>query len=244
MSSFVVTTLFVISTAMAAEPPRAPLGPTPAEQQEINRQIQNLGHSDFNIRDEAYRKLSEWSGLAYRSLLEAERKSTDAETRHRCSLLIPNARIANVHSRIEAFLADANGEFTHDLPGFERFLIATKGIPSARKTFAEMLQNPSMQKLLLIAEADRSAIPAAVVQRATELQYRPTRTMQAPPAGLIVGNAAVRPAAVQTATTGNPTNHEIWGLFFFDSLTPRVSQTRRGGVGPLTLLNQVMISYS
>lgn len=225
---------FHVATALPVDLPPAPVGPTAAETATIDQLIADLANSDFAVRDRAYRKLGEWEGKAYRQLLAAELQSADAEVRHRCGLLLPAARVADLNSRITAFLNDQKGQFAHDLPGLTRYRDITRGNPAATAYFTQILRDPGTQKLFLAAEANPADIPAAVVARSLELQQRMGRPVAVPPPGLVV-RPVTRPATV-AANAASAT--EILGMLFVDSLTPGDAQSRRTGVGPSTFLYQ------
>jgi hypothetical protein len=186
MGPFAAIFAFHVATALPVDLPPAPVGPTIAEAAAIDQLINDLGSSEFAIRDRAYRKLGEFEGKAYRLLLAAESQSADAEVRHRCGLLLPAARVADLNARIAAFLEDKSGQFAHDLPGLARYREITRGNPSATAYFAQILRDPGTQKLFLAAEANPDDIPSAVAARAVELQQRQGRTVAVPPPGLVV----------------------------------------------------------
>jgi hypothetical protein len=234
MGPFAAIFAFHVATALPVDLPPAPVGPTIAEAAAIDQLINDLGSSEFAIRDRAYRKLGEFEGKAYRLLLAAESQSADAEVRHRCGLLLPAARVADLNARIAAFLEDKSGQFAHDLPGLARYREITRGNPSATAYFAQILRDPGTQKLFLAAEANPDDIPSAVAARAVELQQRQGRTVAVPPPGLVV-RPVNRPATV-SANAASAT--EILGMLFVDSLTPADAQTRRMGIGPATFLYQ------
>jgi hypothetical protein len=227
---------FHVATALPVELPPAPVGPTTVESATIDLLIGELGSGDFAVRDRAYRKLGAFEGKAYRQLLAAEMQSTDAEIRHRCGLLLPAARVADLNARITAYLDDQKGQYAHDLPGLARYREITRGNPSANTFFAQLLRDSGTQKLLLAAEASPADIPAAVTARAVELQQRLGRPVAVPPPGLVVGPAVVRPSTVAATNAANAT--EILGMLFVDSLTPADAQSRRTGVSPSTFLYQ------
>lgn len=235
MNPFAAIFAFHVATSLPVELPPAPVGPTAVETAAIEQLIGELGNSDFSVRDQAYRKLGAFEGKAYRQLLASESQSTDAEIRHRCGLLLPAARVADLNARIAAYLDDKDGKYAHDLPGLARYREITRGNPAASTFFAQLLRDPGTQKLFLAAEENPAEIPSAVAARGMELQQRLGRPVAVPPPGLVVRPAAVRPATVP-ANAASAT--EILGLIYVDSLTPADSQSRRTGVSPATFLYQ------
>ncbi|MFO0937453.1 MAG: hypothetical protein U0798_13160 [Gemmataceae bacterium] len=210
------------AVVVPTEPPRAnlppaPVGPTPKEQDKIRELIHRLSNTDFEIRDAAHLALADFSGKAYLQLLEAESTSTDAETRHRCELLIPAARAAHFQDRIDAFLADTKGEYKHDIPGLEELWQRTQNRSAAREFFVKILQEPSTKKILLIGESNPEAIPSAVQIRVTEIHNRhKVKPPEAPP-GLLVNPPAIeRPAKV---SINQATPVEILSLLYCDTLS-------------------------
>lgn len=235
MNPFAALFVFHVATALPVELPPAPVGPTAAEAAVIDQLIGELASSDFAVRDQAYRKLGAFEGKAYRHLLAAELQSTDAEVRHRCGLLLPSARVADLNARITAYIDDKSGQYAHDLPGLARYREITRGNPAANAYFATLLRDPGTQRLLLAAEASPADIPSAVMARALELQSRQNRVVAAPPPGLVV-RPVVRPAAPAVGSAASAT--EILGMLFIDSLTPADAQSRRMGVSPTSFLYQ------
>jgi hypothetical protein len=234
--------LALAPAAFAGDLPPAPVGPSSGERAEIEKLIGELGHSDFAVRDGAFRRLGEFEGKAYRSLLTAETTSPDAEVRHRCGLLIPAARGADLNARLTAYLADTKGEFAHDLPGLAPYAAATRDLPNAREIFTEMVRDPGTFRLLQVVESDPLSIPAAVLARATELQLRQGRPAVNAPPGLVVRPVVVaRPAAVPNDPASQAGLAELLGLYFVDTLAPKDAPPRRPGTGPTTFLYQPVI---
>ena len=238
MTLTIATFCLLLSTGWAVDPPPAPVGPSNKEKAEINRLIHDLANSDFEVRDAAFQRLSKWEGKAYRQLHIAEATSLDAETRHRCGLLLPAARAADMNTRIAAFLADTKGEYSHELPGLNKFMNASYAFPAAREMFIEMIRDHGTQRLLLVAESDPDSIPLSVVSRAMEMQSPQVRGARLPPAGLVVGAAIPRPPVVNSGNGHQPSPAELLGLFFVDSLSPKTAHIRRSGIGPSTFLYQ------
>lgn len=235
MNPFAAIFVFHVATAWPVDLPPAPVGPNAVETAAIDVLISELGSSDFAMRDQAYRKLGAFEGKAYRQLLAAELQSTDAEVRHRCGLLLPAARVADLNARITAYLDDKSGQYAHDLPGLARYREITRGNPAATTFFASLLRDEGTQRLFLAAEASPAEIPSAVMARATELQSRQSRAVAVPPPGLVV-RPIVRPVAPAGGTMASAT--EILGMLFVDSLTPPDAHTRRMGISPATFLYQ------
>ena len=244
MTSTLLLLFLLVPGPYAGDLPPAPVGPSAGERTEIEKLIGELAHSDFAVRDGAYRKLGEFEGKAYRSLLAAEAASPDAEVRHRCGLLIPAARGADLNGRLTAYLADTKGEYAHDLPGLAQYSAATRDMPLARDVFTEMVRDPGTFRLLQVVESDPQAIPAAVLARATELQVRQSRpAAAAAPPGLVIRPAILARPVVPVATDpgSQASLAEALGLYFVDSLSPKDAPTRRPGTGPTTLLYQPVI---
>jgi hypothetical protein len=203
---------------------------------EIDQAITQLGSADYPTREAAYRKLAGFGGKAFRQLLEASKNGSDAEIRRRCSLLLSGARTEDFEARVAAFLADHEGKYSHELPGWALYSQKVGTTPAARQFLADLLKDPATQRLLIAAEADPNGIPIAVQARAMELQQRQYRPAVLPPPGLII-----RPVQRELAPGQAATAKEMLGIYFVDCLAPETATARRPGIGPTTFLYQASL---
>lgn len=87
--------------------------------------------------------------LAVAALADAS-GDPDPEVRMRVDLLLPRAEADDLRARVETFLADTQGQFTHDLPGWARFQSITGNNPPARDLYATAVKNPNNFSLLRV----------------------------------------------------------------------------------------------
>jgi hypothetical protein len=112
--------LILASAAGADSPDPAKLA-IPAEvRSRAETLVRQLGSQAFRDRDTATRELFRMGRLALPALYDA-REDADPEVRMRAERLLPRAEAEDLRARVDTFLADAEGKFTHDLPGWHRF---------------------------------------------------------------------------------------------------------------------------
>lgn len=187
---------FVLAAALVAPlagtapgaPPSNPdpksLEVPPEQLSKARELVQKLASDAFRERERAQEALAEMGRLARPALLDAARTDPDPEIRQRCQFLLPRATAAEMKARLDAFLADADGKYEHDLPGWNRLRAAVRGEftlfgwtwaarPSedkvARKLFTDFLTAPGGRDLLAALDRDRAAAGQAVASRKTEL---------------------------------------------------------------------------
>lgn len=187
---------FVLATALivpfvgvgAAAPPVNPdpkALEVPAEQLSKARElVQKLASDAFRERERAQELLAEMGRLARPALLDAANTDPDPEVRQRCQFLLPKATAAEMKARLDAFLADTDGKYEHDLPGWNKLRGAVRGDftvfgwtwsarPSADKTarelFTEFLKAPGGRDLLTALDRDRGTAGQAVATRKQQL---------------------------------------------------------------------------
>jgi hypothetical protein len=101
--------------------------------------VRQLGDDSFEVREQAARELLEMGGKA-RPALQQGAASDDPEVRRRCRELLPKVVEADRKARLAAFVADTEGKFEHDLPGWERFREVVGTDRTARDLFAATLR--------------------------------------------------------------------------------------------------------
>lgn len=155
----------------------------PAEQLSKARElVQKLASDAF--RERAHEALAEMGRLARPALLDAARTDPDPEVRQRCHALLPKATAAEMRARLDAFLADTDGKYEHDLPGWNRLRGAVRGEftafgwtwaarpngdRTARALFTDFLNAPGGRDLLTALDRDRGSAGQAVAARKQQL---------------------------------------------------------------------------
>src|SRR5262249_7311030 len=148
----------------AASPDPDDLVPTAEVQVKARALVRKLGSEDFEEREEAQKKLINFGRFARAALLEGANTSPDPEVRTRCAQLLPSANALDTQAKLEPFLADTEGRYEHDLPGWKTF----RGVvcnewafcghtlwsdrvleKAARQVFVEMLSTHANRRLLL-----------------------------------------------------------------------------------------------
>ncbi len=134
--------------------------------------VRQLGNDSFRDRDTASRKLSEMGREALPALLEAVRETLDSEVRMRCEFLLPKAESEDMRAKVEVFLADTDGKYEHDLPGWAKFKEITGNDKSARELFAEMIKVRDNHELLIATRYPGVDLQKVVDSRKRQIQYR------------------------------------------------------------------------
>jgi hypothetical protein len=172
----------------AAAPPANPdpkALAVPSEQLSKARElVQKLASDAFLDRERAQEALAQMGRLARPALLDAARTDPDPEIRQRCRALLPKATAAEMNARLAAFLADTEGRYDHDLPGWTQLRAAVRGEwsafgwtwaarpnedKSARALFTDFLNAPGGRELLAALDRDRAAAGQLVAARKQEL---------------------------------------------------------------------------
>ncbi len=147
--------LLLITALPTAE--MKPGDPGTPEYEKATKLVKQLGHRQFAVREAAGKHLIEME-LAAVQALKAGAKSSDEEIRSRCESLLPKAKAAGWKRGSAAYLADADGKQTHDLPFLADWEKLT-GKPDAatRKLFAEVVARNG--DFLSEAASDRKRAP-------------------------------------------------------------------------------------
>src|SRR5947209_2864347 len=103
--------------AGAASPDPKDLADPPQELSKARELVRQLGSEVFKEREAAQTELARMGRLARPALLDAA-ADANPEVRARTTRLLPRAEAADLQARIDTFLADADGKFDHDLPGW------------------------------------------------------------------------------------------------------------------------------
>jgi hypothetical protein len=184
--------------------------------------VKQLGSGNFDEREAAQRQLADLGRLARSALLEGASTSPSPEVRLRAAELLPVANALDLQARIDTFLADARGEYEHDLPGWKAFraaarndftlfgytLTGTRELDRpARAVFATLLTDPDNRRLLVAAGQRDPDFPQLVAERRVEVYNRKY--------GRIPG-----------IKRRNPTLEEMTALLFAESLAPTAPTLR------------------
>jgi hypothetical protein len=170
-----MTHLVVAALALAA----ADVSPDPrslevpaAERDKARALVGRLGSPVFCERDEATKQLRAMGRLALPVLTRSAATHPDAEVRFRCENLIPAAAAEDFDARLAVFLADADGKYRHDLPGWAKFRELTGDDPLARELFAELLKSEPNRLLIAALAQGKAELERRVIARRYDLYTR------------------------------------------------------------------------
>jgi len=154
-----------VGAGRADEPP-PPAVDIPTEQLAKARLlVRQLGSPSYHDREDATAELAKLGRVARSALAEAVATSPDYEVRARAARLLPKAEAADLQIRIAAFVADADGKLTHDLPAWDKFREHVGGDRSCRALFAEMLKATENRDVLAAVAASKRDGGAAIAHR-------------------------------------------------------------------------------
>ena len=196
-------------TASANSPDPAALAVPPEQAARARDLVRQLGSEAYRDRDRAARELRGMGRLAVAALAGAVQADTDPEIRARCEDLLPAAEAADMSARVAAFLADTDRRYEHDLPGWNEFRAVAGEDKPARALFVAILNNPDNHPLLQATRRPTDRLPAAVVARRQQLQFK----LNAPRKTLLMFNGDI------TQTTW-PDPADIAALLLAESLAP------------------------
>jgi hypothetical protein len=188
--------------------------------------VRRLGSEDYPTREEAQKQLTDLGRLAYPALHAGASGNPDPEVRHRCAQLLPAAAALDFKAKLDAFLADTDGRYEHDLPAWTAFratacreytflgatVWADRSVEkAAREVFTELLAAPANRRLMMALNGSRVELTEMVVDRKQEFSDRrsPRGTDEAP---------------------RRPTLEDMAALLFADSRVGSQYLPRRGSV--------------
>jgi hypothetical protein len=185
-----VIAVVLCSAPVAAAPPARP-DPDPKSLQvpatELSKArdlVQKLGSEAFADRETAERDLAAMGRFARVALLDGVNSDPDPEIRARCRSLLPKANAEEMKARIDAFLADTESKYEHDLPGWHQLRCTVRGEfkvlgwaltarpaadKAARELFIEFVKAPGGKQLLLALGGPPGELGQLVATRKTEL---------------------------------------------------------------------------
>jgi hypothetical protein len=178
-----------VSPAMSAPPTKPDPDPkslaVPTEELSKARElVQKLGSEAYVEREDAERHLAAMGRLARAALLDGVNADPDPEIRARCRTLLPRATAEEMKARLDAFLADTDGKYEHDLPGWHKLRATVRGEwkmfgwtvtprpnadKAARELFIEFMQAPSGRHMLTALCGPPGELGQMVAARKTEL---------------------------------------------------------------------------
>lgn len=145
--------------------------------------VQQLGSEQFAEREEAELALVKLGRAARAALLAGANTDPNAEVRNRCQTLLPKATSLEMRARIEVFLADTEGKFDHDLPGWNELRSLARNEwalfgyhvwsdrsldKAARVVFAELITTPA-NRFVMMAVGGQGDLAAVASTRRQEL---------------------------------------------------------------------------
>jgi hypothetical protein len=146
----------VHSQGSADEPPSEP------GREAILEWIQDLGASEFAVRDRATRHLNALSTYQLPLLIEQLEPVTDPEIRVRLSGVVAKLKFERQQNIVRAFLRDPDTSETHELEGWKTFSAVSGANRSSKRLFLELLdRHPELVEKPL--ETAQQAYEAAVV---------------------------------------------------------------------------------
>ena len=146
--------------------------------------VQKLGSEDYLDREQAEHDLAAMGRLARAALLDGVNLDPDPEVRARCRCLLPKASADEIKARLDSFMADTDGKYDHDLPGWQKLRSTVRGEwkmfgwtfaarsnadKAARALFIEFFEAPGGRQLLTALNGPPQELAHLVATRRTEL---------------------------------------------------------------------------
>ncbi len=204
--------------------------------------VRQLADEEFADRERAEAELAKMGRLARIAILEGATGDPSPEVRNRCQLLLPKATSLEMQARLAVFLADAEGKFEHDLPGWNEFRETVRADwyilghklrtdrsldQAARQVFAEIISSPINRFIMFAVGSQSMDINSLAGARRQELYS------QKYPRSIVI-NGMVQRAGPKR----DPSLTDILTLLFVES------QTSSKYVPPRTASISVLISSS
>ncbi|MGL4423720.1 MAG: hypothetical protein ACRCZF_23890, partial [Gemmataceae bacterium] len=142
-----------------------------AEQTRAEQLVRQLASDAFRDREAATRELAQMGRLALPALRTAAETSADTEVRTKAEWLLPRCIAADHQAKLATFLADTQGQYQHDLVGWNQFRTAAGDGKATRELFVEMLNHKPNSKLLA-ALASPEELAQLIIVRRTEIHTR------------------------------------------------------------------------
>lgn len=168
-AGLVLAILSSVAVAWADDPNPASLAPTPEQTARAKQLVIQLGSPVYRERDEATRELLKMGRVALGVIETTINETPEPEIRERCEMLKPTIETADLNAKLKAFLADKDGQFTHDLPGWNKFQEITGNTTGARELFAELWKNKLNANLLAATKLPKEEFAKRVLTRRIDL---------------------------------------------------------------------------
>ena len=136
--------------------------------------VRRLASPAYPDRAGAMRELREMGRRAL-AVIDAAAADPDAEIRYRCELLLPAARADDLAARLASFVADARGEYDHDLPGWDDFRALAGGDGASRRLYARLFESEPNRKILTGFRVSDQAVADRLAARCTNSSNSSTR---------------------------------------------------------------------
>jgi len=213
---------------VAVSPDPKTLAVPPSELSKSRELVQQLGSEQFIEREEAEQALGKMGRLARRALLEGVSADPNPEIRNRCAALLPKATALEMKARFEVFLADVEGKYDHDLPGWNQFRATVRNDwtlfgylissdrsleKAARSVFVELISTPANKCVVMGAGGSQTELNSIVIARRQEL-YSQKYGGRGGPGG---GGFTVSPMERR-----DPTAEDVAALLFAESFAPQI----------------------
>lgn len=172
LAGIVLFAVASVSPAATPSPDPKSLDIPPVQLTVARELVRQLASDAFRERDAASRKLSDMGREALPALIEGSRDSVDAEVRMRCEVLLPRAESDDMKAKVDVFLADMEGKYNHDLPGWEKFKEICGNDKAARELFADIIKVRENHELLIATRLPADDMKRVVDARKRQLQFR------------------------------------------------------------------------
>jgi hypothetical protein len=215
----------LVGQARADSPDPKSLAIPPEELSRARELVQQLGSEQYSEREKAELDLAKMGRLARPALLEGANTDPNQEVRSRCAVLLPKATALEIKARIDVFLADTEGRYEHDLPGWHQFRSTIRNEwtlfgheiwsdrsldKAARAAFAELIVSPVNRHIMMAAAGPKEELGSIASARRQELYS------QKFPRPVVIGGRLVQPSIVRR----DPTVEDIATLLFVETLVP------------------------
>lgn len=255
-----VTFALVAALGLAGHALAAPPSPDPKslavpdeDRSKARELVRKLGSEVFLEREDAENELSAMGRLARAALLEGANNDPDPEIRARCNGLLPRATAFEMKARLDSFLADTEGRYEHDLPGWNKLRATVRGDwtlfgwtfaprpgadKAARQLFVEFLKAPGGRQLLNAISSGGNNLGPMVAGMKTELYYaRYPRTGGAGRTPSLMEVAVVMYADAVTKSGGNGRNSLFASVLSTSGITQAVQGTDDKALALRAVLN-------
>jgi hypothetical protein len=184
LSGFAVGAAAAPPTPTKADPDPKSLQVSPQELSKARELVRKLGSEEYVERETAERDLAAMGRLARPALLDGVNLDPDPEVRARCRGLLPRATAEEMTARLDAFMADTEGKYEHDLPGWNKLRAVVRGEwkllgstfvarpgadKAARELFLEFIKAPGGKQMLAALGGPPGDLGQMVTVRKTEL---------------------------------------------------------------------------